>query len=178
MSEHLPAADLIVTIGFPSREEAERAIETLPRKGAARHIWMEGEGVYRMPTPQKLAASAAALLGRLMVRSREEQELGILWSFITKEDFRKTNSAPEEIPSLMRSFAAIAALPHIAALFWQVNETEAEGMLWSEDDTFLDSVREVRPILERRDPNAIMLGRFANFIEAETETRKLLRMVL
>lgn len=166
--EHLPASDLIITIGFSSQNDAERFIESFPRKGAVRHIWLP-EG-----NTTRLSPSNANLLGRLMARSREDVDLEVLWSFITKDDFLKTRSLPEHIPSLISTLTSIVSVPRTAVILWQAPEYElTDGIVWSLDNGLLDRLtRELGSVLEHN--GYISLPRFANFVEAETEVRKLL----
>jgi hypothetical protein len=172
--EYLPAADLIITAGFHDQESADRAIELLPRKAATRHMSLEENGGGNS-VAKKLPPSSAALLGRLMVRSREDAEIDTLWTFITREDFTRTGSTPAEIRPLVETFSRIASLPRIAAIFWQHNEHAAtEGVLWSSDEATLRRLREELGEIENNSP-FVPLGSFANFIDAETRIRKLLR---
>ena len=168
-AELLPPADLIVTIGFPSRDAAERAIEHLPRKGAARHIYLSENG-----SEEKLAREAAGLLGRLMVRSRQDPAGDALWSFVTREDFEKSGATPDLLPSLVDRFASITAIPHMALVFWQFGEDGTHGFIWSHDNALLDTIAG-RIGGEHAHHSYVGLPIYANFIEAETETRKLLR---
>lgn len=179
--EYIPAADLFITLGFTDRDNAEKAIEELPHKGVARHIWIPARettpiSFEQEPQPkERLTQTATALLGRLMVRSREDKEFDTLWSFITKDDFVKTNAHPTEIPGLMKSFSHITSLPRAAAIFWQYGEEQqTHGILWSDDESFIQSA--ARELLKNPDNHLyVSLGTFANFIEAEMATRKLLR---
>ena len=153
LQEHVPAADLIVTLGFASRESAERAIEALPRKGAARHIWVPDAG-----TQKKLESVSANLLGRLIVRSRPDPDGDALWSFVTREDFEKTGASPDVLPELVDKLASHAEIPKTVLVFWQYGEeVETNGFLWS------------------RGKPPVRLAPSANFIEAEVSARKLLR---
>lgn len=171
--EHIPPADLLITVGFRAREEAEHAIEFLPRKGAARHIWLAG--MIGEEEQTKLPISSASLLGRLMIRSREDQELDMLWTFITREDFAKTGSGPDEIPKLIKSYARIASIPPKAALFWQYGDSEGtSGILWSDDKAFLQTIA-ARTGQQAEYSSYIALPTAPHFIDAENATRKLLQ---
>lgn len=167
--ESLPQADLVVTMGFPTRLEAERFVEALPGRGGARHLCLTEDGAEM----QRLPSASANLLGRIMARSREDLELGALWSFITRDDFLKTSARPEEIPSLLRAFAKIANLPRLVIVFWQFGEAGGtQGVAWSYDKTVLAKI--ASGIGEVPFGEYITLPQFSNFIEAETATRKLL----
>jgi hypothetical protein len=117
-------------------------------------------------------------LGRIMVRSRLDPDLDTLWSFITREDFEKTSSSPENIPHHMELFSKIVSLPRIAAIFWQHGaDSGTEGMLWSEDETLL---KRAANELGSTVTNNLMVSfpTYENFIDAETQARKLLRTLL
>jgi hypothetical protein len=174
-SEHRAPADLFITLGFSSESEAKKAIENLPRKGAARHVWIEGDTNGNAPhTPPKLSTVSAGLLGRLVVRSRIDTDTNTLWSFITRDDFAKTNAGPHELPNLMATYASLASLPEHALVFWQHDDVGTQGFFRSEHTALVaDIARRLGKTPET--PNYVTLNQFANFIEAEMETRKLLR---
>ncbi|MEK7649792.1 MAG: hypothetical protein AAB367_02455 [Patescibacteria group bacterium] len=173
--EHRAPADLFITLGFGSENEAKAAIENLPRKGAARHVWVEGDSnSEQMHPPAKLSPVSAGLLGRLVVRSRIDTDTNTLWSFITRDDFAKTNTHPGELPSLMTTYASLAALPAHALVFWQYDDAGTQGFFRS-DDSLLVNTLATRIGKNPDNQNQVTLASFANFIEAEMETRKLLR---
>ncbi len=180
MGAHIPPADLIITTGFTDQSSADAAIESYPRKGATRHLWLEQNTTLSKnnsshENTKKLPQSSAALLGRLMVRSREDTDIDTLWTFITRDDFSRTNSTPNELRPLIETFSQIASLPRIAAIFWQFDEhAGTEGMLWSTDTSVLERMRNELKSQERHS-SFVSLGSFSNFIEAEVKTRKLLR---
>ncbi|MDA1334817.1 MAG: hypothetical protein O2794_02260 [bacterium] len=187
---HLPPSDLFVTIGFSSQEEAEVALEPLPHKGVARHLWIEdkntapaltaetpGDYVYDAPVRSKLAPAQAALLGRFMVRSREDFENDILWSFITREDFSKTGTSMREILLVIQSYVEIASHPPTLAIFWQHEDQKGtHGIVWSTNEQLLENMADEFDIVIKT--QHVELPEFANFIEAETTVRKLLRLAL
>ena len=175
-SEHRAPADLFITLGFLSESDAKKAIENLPRKGAARHIWVEGDTNGHTPTntPPKLSTVSAGLLGRLVVRSRIDTDTNTLWSFITRDDFAKTNAGPHELPSLMATYTALASLPEHALIFWQHDDAGTQGFFRSENAQLVaDIAHRLGKTPDHQ--NHVTLTPFANFIEAEMETRKLLR---
>ncbi|MSR76097.1 MAG: hypothetical protein EXS68_00720 [Candidatus Ryanbacteria bacterium] len=173
--EHRAPADLFITLGFSSESEAKKAIENLPRKGAARHIWVEGDtNGHSAPATTKLSTISAGLLGRLVVRSRIDTDTNTLWSFITRDDFAKTNAGPHELPSLMATYASLASLPEHALVFWQHDDAGTQGFFRSENAQLVNDIaRHLGKMPEN--PHYVTLASFANFIEAEMETRKLLR---
>lgn len=172
LREHIPPADLIITLGFASREEAELFIAGFPKNEPYRHINI-GNGAGALP--EKLSSSRAGLLGRLMARSRQEAELDILWSFVTRDDFTKTLTRPEDITDLLNTLHAIAEVPRVVIVFWQSPQSNlTEGIVWSLDQ---ELIRKLGARLGNAFPekNYCPLPNFTNFIEAETATRKLLR---
>lgn len=177
--EFIPPSDLFITIGFSEQKNAERAIENLPRKGVARHISLPSStpllNTEEPLNKNKLSPQEAALLGRCMVRSREDEEVGVLWSFIIREDFEKTNASPESIPDLIEVYARLARTPDTILVFWQHNDAEGtEGLIWSSDTRLLEAVstQYAKPYNGKR---IVPLGMFEDFIEAETSLRKLLK---
>ncbi len=174
-SEHRTPADLFITMGFSLEGDAKKAIEHLPRKGAARHIWIEGDAIgHETGAPAKLSTVSASLLGRLVVRSRIDTDTNTLWSFITRDDFTKTNTGPHELPRLMATYASLASLPEHALVFWQYDDASTQGFFRSENTTLVaDIARHIGKTPDHQE--YVTLAPFANFIEAEMETRKLLR---
>ena len=180
MGEYLPKADLIVTAGFANLAEAEAAIDILNQKNGARHIWLDEYNAASEPnqTAERLTPPSASLLGRLMARSREDIDMDIMWAFLIREDFEKTQSSPDELQKLIESYESIARLPSATALFWQYGQNSATyGLLWSRDMRLLDRVA-AELGMEDAYSNIIKFDTFQNFIDAEVETRKLLRKVL
>ncbi len=174
--EHRTPADLFITLGFSSEHDAKKAIENMPRKGAARHIWVEGDSnIHSAHTPAKLSHISANLLGRLVVRSRIDADSNTLWSFITRDDFTKTNAKPDELPNLMNTYATIASLPTHALVFWQYDDAGGTQGFFRSDDTNIVDAFAIRISKTPEHSNYVMLSQFSNFIEAEMETRKLLR---
>ncbi|MEK7576284.1 MAG: hypothetical protein AAB482_01180 [Patescibacteria group bacterium] len=178
MGAHIPPADLIITTGFANQSSADKAIELYPRKGATRHFWLDNANTNTESitgnNDKKLPQSSAALLGRLMVRSREDHDIDTLWTFITRDDFLRTNSTPTELRPLIETFSRIASLPRIATIFWQYDEhAGTEGILWSTDASVLKRMAHI--LGSREDSPFVSLGMFSNFIEAEVKIRKLLR---
>ncbi len=167
--EHIPSADLIISVGFPSQKEAERFIESFPRKGSVRHMWLPESGT------DKLGTSAIGLLGRLLARAREDVEAGVLWSFISHDDFSKTSLRPGTIPGLIAILQKIILLPRLVVIFWQSQEDEGvDGIIWTSDPARLAEIAgRFGEIISNHE--FISLPRYLNFIEAETEVRKLLR---
>ena len=169
-SEHLPRTDLIVSIGFGTREEAERYIESLPDMGTARHIWIDE--AHSLPKTEKLSSPSINLMGRLMVRSRLDTDLGVLWSFLTREDFLKADATPAAVTHLIETLTSIAQLPKALIIFWQYGEAKTKGLLWSRDLGLVSLFATTFAIEHASNP--LELPEFDNFIEAETEVRKLL----
>ncbi len=169
LKEHLPPADLVVTMGFSSLEAAERAIESLPRKEPARHIWIEEQ-----KTHKKLELKDANLLGRLIIRSRKDPEADVLWAFVTREDFEKTDASPEILPDLAENLSHITDMPKTALVFWQHGDAGTEGFVWSRDKALLDFASNRLGRGAALVPYVRLMSA-ANFIEAEIEARKLLR---
>lgn len=179
-NEHVPSADLIISVGFADRQTAENHIATLSLKGTFQHVWLGSATPPQSTTPpllKKLPTTSANLLGRLMARSRNDIEMKTLWSFLTKEDFIKTDSRSEDIPALLKTFRAIASLPEIIIVFWQSPTGDAtDGIIESIN---ADISKNVAVRIGHAPPHNgyTALPQFANFVEAETETRKLLRQL-
>jgi hypothetical protein len=172
-AEHLPPADLIITMGFSSQKEAEQVLESLPHRGTARHIWLEDKTGGRA----KLTTESVNLMGRLMVRSRLDPDLQVMWSFITKDDFAKADATPTDLPKLIATLNEVATLPRAAIIFWQYGDKGTNGVIWSDNTKMIDSLSQ-KFEAERLNGSVMRLPMFDNFIEAETEVRKLMHGTL
>ena len=59
------------------------------------------------------------LLGRACVRSKADHEKSIFWSFITAEDFVKTNTTPAIMPYIIEEMRGLFSMPRVAVFLWQ-----------------------------------------------------------
>ena len=105
--------------------------------------------------------------GRASVRSRLDGERGILWSVLTKDDFAKTQTRPEEaIPFVLDHIEEHFSLPEAFVLLWQRVE---DGMIQA-----LVRTTAVTPLGEElaafgpRENCRVFKTLFPSFPEAET----------
>ena len=86
------------------------------------------------------------LLGRLMARLQKISTLGIFWSFITKEDFIKTQTAPAVISQALEKIKEYFEIPTLA-VFWEESHspTEIKGSIISENGNLLKKISQKIP---------------------------------
>lgn len=120
------------------------------------------------------------ILGRAMSRTRINDETKISWTFLSKEDFEKTNN-PEPEPSLILQIAQklrvlIPAQP-VMILSWQ-SSGGVDVMIKMFDES--SEMREKILALSQKaacplQNDFFIMGPFKNFTEAETQTQKMLK---
>ncbi|TSC78872.1 MAG: Uncharacterized protein G01um101433_62 [Parcubacteria group bacterium Gr01-1014_33] len=64
------------------------------------------------------------LFGRASVRSKVSRDRHIVWSFLTREDFEKTNRSSRDIPATAAHIKKEFGFAHAIALVWQDPETK------------------------------------------------------
>ena len=111
--------------------------------------------------------------GRASVRSRLDNEKGILWSVLTKDDFAKTQTLPEEaIPFVLDHIEEHFALPEAFVLLWQRIE---DGMIQALVRTAAAApLGEELVLFGPRGNCRVFKTPFPTFVEAETAVLALL----
>jgi len=117
------------------------------------------------------------LHGRAIVRSRMDEHIGVMWSFLTAEDFEKTGSTAKDTEAVLRHIETVLPQTRIAALIWQ--------------ETALSKIKATlagaRPLLEAlthsgdgsfQSPSLVLTSTFETFREAEESVRSLLTPIL
>jgi len=122
---------------------------------------------------------AMKLWARALLRSYVEEDLGIFWAFLPKEDFTKTNQSSSILPQLIKDMEHVARLPLINILLWQEprGDDKVHALLYSKDETTLHTISQAfkTPLSDGR---YVRLSGFVNFSEAELEIRKILKQDL
>ena len=113
------------------------------------------------------------LLGRASIRSRGDSSRGILWSFLTAEDFQKTGRGSDDI---LRALTHIESLfpPHRAVvLLWQDQEEGGVRAALAAPRPLLEALQAREPG-ELQNPHLTLLAAFSSFKEAEDRLTSLL----
>lgn len=115
------------------------------------------------------------LLSRASVRSRLEK--GVLWSFLTSEDFEKTGRTPEDIPQVINHVDQEFPPRTVAALLWQNPEDNMVRATLAGERRILETMAE-RGAGKFQNPHLLILAPFGSFREAEEILSSLLASVL
>lgn len=115
------------------------------------------------------------LLGRASVRSRLEK--GVLWSFLTSEDFEKTGRTPDDIPQVMSHIDKEFPPRTVAALLWQNPEDNMVRVTLAGEQRILETIAE-RGVGKLQSHNLAISAPFGSFLEAEEILTSLLEGVL
>jgi nanoRNase/pAp phosphatase (c-di-AMP/oligoRNAs hydrolase) len=120
---------------------------------------------------EKLAkdAKSPALLqlqGRAMVRSKFDEEKGVLWSFVTAEDFEKTGRTADDIPSLLNHVQKEFPPHLITAMLCQTGEGGGIAVTLAGSRTSLEAL-EVLGAGKFQSPYLRISSSFESFREAE-----------
>ncbi|PJE64227.1 MAG: hypothetical protein COU90_03965 [Candidatus Ryanbacteria bacterium CG10_big_fil_rev_8_21_14_0_10_43_42] len=193
LEEHYPACDAIVAFGFADEKDLsntlthdapfknERVILNLSRS----HI----KHTYTSPPAVDVKEKALfpwneahmKLLGRALLRSHTDEDIDVLWAFLPKEDFEKTETKPSILPSLVEHMSTIITLPSMAIVLWQEEmktkqQDHIKVLIYGSDREMLRIIS-----LEAKTPltnGYLILESYTTFSEAEIEIRKLLKNVL
>ncbi|MEK7636578.1 MAG: hypothetical protein AAB362_02730 [Patescibacteria group bacterium] len=101
------------------------------------------------------------LLGRACVRSKADNEKSIFWSFITAEDFLKTNTTPAVMPYVIKEMHGLFSMPRVAVFLWQ-------------DITTRLIRHEIIIEGKKHNPSLEIHTAYSSFLEAEEGLEKLL----
>lgn len=142
------------------------AVSELMRLGAKR------EDVFTPIEPQN-PLSLIQLVGRASIRSRIDEEKNILWSFLTIEDFTKTNRTPEDIPAVLERLDREFPNIRVKTALWQDPETQLVHVALLTEDKILEAVQE-QTRGEYRKSCFIISSTFTNFREAEDAVKNIL----
>lgn len=124
-----------------------------------------------MQQPDSL--SLIQLVGRASIRSRIDKEKNILWSFLTIEDFVKTNHTPEDIPAVLERLGKEFPNIRVKTILWQNPETQLVHVALIDEEKILDMMRE--EIHGEYHKSCLTLSStFTNFREAEDIMEKII----
>ncbi len=126
---------------------------------------------------EKESLSLLQLFGRAAVRSRAENSEGVLWSFLTDEDFSKTGRGEKDIPSVLRRFEETFPQARIRTLLFQTGPDRSVGAVFSGAREILLAI-EAREAAAFQSPYLKLEKKFADFREAEEHVNSLLKEVL
>lgn len=129
-----------------------------------------------MTHPQSLAMTQ--LCARATVRSKLDTSRGIVWSFITAEDFEKTGRSASDIPHILPTLAQTLPLHRMGALLWQNQQDNAVyAALFGQDRTALETIQSQEGG-EFQSPHLVLHRTFPSFVTAEEYLRSLLEEIL
>ena len=164
--EALPECDLLITVGFPNTETEQETLQRMYQNKTYKHISIARSG----------AATAKAgnlkLLSRMLFRSREELELNTLWSFISPDDFLKTEATPTDALALVPSMESLSGGPEFIVVLWQELGRDVTGLVHSRNEHALQQIAANLGVA--RSSTHVMLPYMGSFTEAERNVRKLL----
>lgn len=117
------------------------------------------------------------LIARAGVRSKEDVEKGILWSFLTAEDFEKTGRTHADVPTVSRALAYAFAPHQVLILLWQDTRLKQVHASVLGERSLLDAITSREPGTSQS-PVVTLAADFNNFVDAEERIASLLREVL
>lgn len=110
--------------------------------------------------------SLVQLVARASVRSKIDSGNGVLWSFVTAEDFEKTGRSKQDIPSVLEHLTQEVPAHRGLFLLWQERLGAPIQAAFRGNGTIAQAV-ETRAGGVWQSPNFILDRSFGNFIEAE-----------
>lgn len=126
---------------------------------------------------QKYEIPVLQLLGRATVRSRLDESTGVLWSFLTADDFDKTGRSHTDVPSVLNHIEQEFPRHHVSVLVWQHPQNKMISATLAGDHGTLSAI-EQRRWGTFMSPYLGITNSFESFREAEEYIAALLREVL
>jgi len=154
--------------GNPGPDTLLAASELVRRGG----LWQNALALTR----QEASLDLLQLFGRATVRSKLAAEEGVLWSFLTAEDFGKTKRSPEDVKAALQYLDQSFPPSRVVALLWQDPIEKNVRAILSSKRAFLETIRGSAPA-EFRSPYLEITSSFGSFQEAEEYLAPLLQEV-
>ena len=118
------------------------------------------------------------LFARASVRSKHDEDQSILWSFLTTEDFTKTNRTPEDVPAVLEYVRVALPKSLVTVLIWQDPAAAASiHVLLSGDQAILDAIAS-KEDAEQISHGIRLRATFTSFRDAEESVHLLIRTAL
>jgi len=117
------------------------------------------------------------LSGRASVRSKKDEIHKTLWSFLTAEDFEKTNTSPEDTPQVLAHLEKELPPQETKALLWQDTQEKTIHAILAGDRRTLETIQE-RQGGEFQSPYLLLSSVFSSFQEAENRISLLLEEII
>lgn len=117
------------------------------------------------------------LASRAAVRSKENGTTGVLWSFLTAEDFEKTGRQGADITFVLRHLSALLPPQKIHVLLWQDPQEKNIRAILGADAPVLEAIAN-QESGSFQSPRLALHARFSNFQEAEEHIDSLLKRAL
>lgn len=116
------------------------------------------------------------LVSRAAVRSKED-DAGVLWSFLTAEDFEKTGRGSTDLHFVLRHLSALMPPGKAQVLLWQDSGEKNIRAVLRADAPALETILAREPG-SFQSPHLALDARFSNFQEAEDRITSLLKDAL
>jgi len=113
------------------------------------------------------------LFARATVRSKHEEELDTLWSFLTTEDFMKTARTPRDVSRTLAYVAEVFPRPETTALLWEHPEQKTVRALLAGAPATLERIH-ANAGGQFLSPHLELPNDFPSFREAEDNLRTLI----
>lgn len=116
------------------------------------------------------------LLGRAFQRSEMEKEIGVLWTFITLEDFEKTGQNENAIIPIFNEIKKLRAPENFLTILWQNSKETIQAVIGGEANLKLKNLAvQMGSVLSS---SYFFTGGFTSFSEAEIKIRSEIKKVI
>lgn len=165
---------------FARTEELRNENTSRSAFAAASELMQQGADLARARflARQTVSTSLLQLFGRASVRCNYETDRRILWSFLTAEDFAKTNRSPNDIPATLAHLQTTFPPQDASVLLWQSPETKEIYASMSGPPSLLEKVRAKEEGTISQGAVVHMPASFDSFRSAETRIAVLLTEML
>lgn len=117
------------------------------------------------------------LFGRALQRSETEKELGTFWTFITEDDFKKTNQDEDSILPVLNEIKRLRSPQKFLVMLWQISkEVGIKAVIGGEDILKLKNLSDQMGLA--LSSSYFLTERFDSFSEAELKIRSEIKKML
>lgn len=110
------------------------------------------------------------LLGRALQRSEMEKESGVLWTFVTTEDFAKTNQSENAILPMFNEIKKLRSPENFLAILWQNSKDKIRAVVGGKDNLKLRNL--AIQMGSSLSSSYFFTENFTSFSEAEMKIRE------
>lgn len=115
------------------------------------------------------------LFGRALARSHYEDEFGVFWSFLTKNDFEKTDQSSRSVLHILNHIKILRAENKFISMLWEEEPKKINAVISAENPLKLESL--ALEFSAAPASSYFFVNGFGNFSEAEIQIRNAIKKI-